>query len=160
MSLETSTERDLVILEHIEQDPDITQADMASQLGAAVGTINWHLKRLIEKGYVKVSRAERKKLKYIITPEGIALRARLTFDYIQNQFNLYRLVRERVSQAIEEVKNAKVHTVRIEGNGDVAEVCRLTCLEHNIHVSTETDLPVLRIVGLKVFFEMEDHHES
>ena len=89
MSLETSTERDLVILEHIEQDPDITQADMASQLEVAVGTINWHIKRLIEKGYVKVSRAERKKLKYIITPEGIALRARLAFDYIQNQFNLY-----------------------------------------------------------------------
>ena len=84
MSLETSTERDLVILEHIEQDPDITQADMASQLEVAVGTINWHIKRLIEKGYVKVSRAERKKLIYIITPEGIALRARLTFDYIQN----------------------------------------------------------------------------
>jgi len=160
MSLETSTERDLVILEHIEQDPDITQADMASQLEVAVGTINWHLKRLVEKGYVKVSRAERKKLKYIITPEGIALRARLTFDYIQNQFNLYRLVRERVSRTIEEVKAANVHTVCIEGNGDVAEVCRLTCLEHNIQIAEDPSLPVLRIVGLKVFFELEDHHES
>jgi DNA-binding MarR family transcriptional regulator len=160
MSLETSTERDLVILEHIEQDPDITQADMASQLEVAVGTINWHIKRLIEKGYVKVSRAERKKLIYIITPEGIALRARLTFDYIQNQFNLYRLVRERVCKALEEVKAANVHVVRIEGNGDVAEVCRLTCLEHNIQVSADSALPMLRIVGLKVFFELEDHHES
>ncbi len=160
MSLETSTERDLVILEHIEQDPDITQADMASQLEVAVGTINWHIKRLIEKGYVKVSRAERKKLKYIITPEGIALRARLTFDYIQNQFNLYRLVRERVSKALDEVKAANVHAVCIEGNGDVAEVCRLTCLEHNIQVLSDSTLPVIRIAGLKVFFEMEDHHES
>ena len=160
MSIETSTERDLVILEHIEQDPDITQADMASRLEVAVGTINWHLKRLIEKGYVKVSRAERKKLIYIITPEGIALRARLTFDYIQNSFNLYRLVRERVVAAIDEVRAADVHTVHIEGNGDVAEVCRLTCLEHNIAVSPDVNLPTLRIAGLKVFFEMEDHHES
>ena len=160
MTLEHNAERDLVILEHIEQDPDITQADMASQLEVAVGTINWHLKRLIEKGYIKVSRAERKKLKYIITPEGIALRARLTFDYIQNQFNLYRLVRERVSKALDEVKVANVHSIRIEGNGDVAEVCRLTCLEHNIQVANDPSLPILRIVGLKVFFELEDHHES
>ena len=160
MSIETSTERDLVILEHIEEDPDITQADMASRLEVAVGTINWHLKRLVEKGYVKVSRAERKKLKYIITPEGIALRARLTFDYIQNSFNLYRLVRERVAVAINDAIVAGVHVVRIEGNGDVAEVCRLTCLEHNIDVSTEPNLPTLRIVGLKVFFEKENHHES
>ena len=71
MSLETSTERDLVILEHIEQDPDITQADMASRLEVAVGTINWHLKRLIEKGYVKVSRAERKKLSTSSRPKEL-----------------------------------------------------------------------------------------
>ncbi|MBT4090482.1 MAG: winged helix-turn-helix domain-containing protein, partial [Deltaproteobacteria bacterium] len=40
-------ERDLVILERIERDPDETQASMATQLGVAVGTINWHIKRLI-----------------------------------------------------------------------------------------------------------------
>lgn len=160
MSIETSTERDLVILEHIEEDPDITQADMASKLEVAVGTINWHLKRLVEKGYVKVSRAERKKLKYIITPEGIALRARLAFDYIQNSFNLYRLVRERVVVAIGEALVAGVHEVHIDGNGDVAEVCRLTCMEHNIEVSAEPNLPTFRIVGLKVFFEKEGNRES
>ena len=43
-----------------------------------------------------------------------------------------------MSKALEEVKAAKVHTVRIEGNGDVAEVCRLTCLEHNIEVSADS----------------------
>ena len=89
MSYPSTSGRDLVILEQIEQDPDTTQAALASSLEVAVGTVNWHLKRLIEKGYVKVSRLERKKLKYIITPEGIALRARLTVDFTQNSFNLY-----------------------------------------------------------------------
>jgi DNA-binding MarR family transcriptional regulator len=95
-------DRDLTILEHIEIDPDATQATLASQLGVAVGTINWHLKRLVAKGYVKVRRAERRKLRYIITPEGVALRARLTLDYIQNSFKLYRLVRERVVNALQQ----------------------------------------------------------
>jgi DNA-binding MarR family transcriptional regulator len=158
MSLETSTERDLVILEHIEQDPDTTQAVMASRLEVAVGTINWHLKRLIEKGYIKVSRAERRKLKYIITPEGIALRAKLAIDYIQNSFNLYRLVRERVITALAEVRAAGGHSVRIEGTGDVAEICRLTCLEHDIAISLDGDAPILRVVGLKVFIEPEEVH--
>ncbi len=157
MSLENCTERDLVILEQIESDPDVSQAAMANTLEVAVGTINWHLKRLIEKGFVKVSRVERRKLKYIITPEGLALRARLTIDYIQNSFNLYRLVRERVIDALVEVKSAGYDTVRIDGSGDVAEVCRLTCLEQEIHVSNDGKGPLLRIVGLKVFVEMEDH---
>jgi DNA-binding MarR family transcriptional regulator len=61
--MEPSTEftRELALLESIEHDPDVSQASLASQLGVAVGTINWHIKRLIEKGYVKIKRAERKK---------------------------------------------------------------------------------------------------
>ncbi|MCK5635025.1 MAG: winged helix-turn-helix transcriptional regulator, partial [Anaerolineales bacterium] len=75
--------RDLALLEEIERDPDTTQASMAARLGVAVGTVNWHIKRLVAKGYVKVKRAERRKLRYLITPEGLALRASLTVNYIE-----------------------------------------------------------------------------
>ncbi len=97
--------RDLIILEQIEQNPDATQASLAGNMGVAVGTINWHLKRLVNKGYVKVKRAERKKLRYIITPEGISLRARLTIDYIQNQFSLYRSTRQKVHALLSQVRS-------------------------------------------------------
>ena len=94
MGLIPDPARDLILLEHIEQNPDATQASLAAQVGVAVGTVNWHLKRLVAKGYVKVRHVERRKLRYIITPDGITLRANLTVDYIQNSFRLYRLVRE------------------------------------------------------------------
>jgi DNA-binding MarR family transcriptional regulator len=159
MTLDNSAERDLVILEQIERDPNTTQAALASGLEVAVGTINWHLKRLIEKGYIKVSRVERRKLKYIITPEGIALRTRLTLDYIQNSFNLYRLVRERSLAALAELNKADIHQVAIEGTGDVAEICRLTCMEQGVTVVSDSTVPLLRIVGLKVFLELENGHD-
>jgi DNA-binding MarR family transcriptional regulator len=148
---------DLTILEQIEQNPDATQATLAGHMNVAVGTINWHLKRLIEKGYVKVHRLERKKLRYIITPEGIALRARLTVDYIQSSFNLYRTVRVRVLEGLDQVKQAGFHTVRIVGDGDVAEVCRLTCLEQGVAVVEDTDAPALVIHYLKVFVEWKEN---
>ena len=85
-----SAERERILLDEIERDPDTTQLDLAGTLGVAVGTVNWHVKRLIAKGYVKVKRAERRKLRYIVTPEGIALRARLTVTYIENSMRLYR----------------------------------------------------------------------
>lgn len=151
------TDRDLVLLEHLEQNPDATQANLALQLGVAVGTINWHLKRLIEKGYIKARRVERRKLRYIITPEGLALRARLTLDFIQNSFRLYRLVRERSIDALQEVEQAGYSRIFIEGDGDVAEICRLTCVEKGIAIIEERDhAPVLRIQGLKMFVEWED----
>jgi DNA-binding MarR family transcriptional regulator len=150
MDLLPKQDRDLVILEHITKEPDASQATLATQLGVAVGTINWHIKRLIAKGYVKVRRAERRKLLYIITPEGLSVRARLTLDYIQNSFRMYRLVRQRVMNQLTEVQEAGYSQVRLEGEGDVADVCRLTCLEHGLVIVDSGNVPLIKIKDLKV----------
>jgi DNA-binding MarR family transcriptional regulator len=155
MTVDSDSDRDLVLLEHLEQDPDATQASLASQLGVAVGTINWHLKRLIDKGYIKARRVDRRKLRYVITPEGLALRARLTVDYIQNSFRVYRLVRQRMLDALEEVRGTGIHAIRLNGDGDVAEICRLTCMERGISISSDLHDPLLRVIGLKIFIEWE-----
>lgn len=142
--------RELTLLENIENDPDVNQATLATQLGVAVGTVNWHLKRLIAKGYVKVKRAERKKLRYIITPEGIALRARLAVDYVERSFSIYRRTRQRVREFLDEAQKAGYERVRILGKGDVVDICRLTCLEQGIEVVTDKDAPALQVDGFKV----------
>ena len=154
--METSkdTTRELTLLEQVERDPDVNQSALANQLGVAVGTVNWHLKRLIAKGYVKVQRAERKKLRYIITPEGIALRARLTVDYIERSFDLYRKTRQRIKEHLETARAAGFNRVRIRGEGDVADICRLSCLEQGFAVVQDEDAPELELRGWKVVLNM------
>jgi DNA-binding MarR family transcriptional regulator len=142
--------RELILLEQIEHDPDVTQATLAAQLGVAVGTVNWHLKRLVSKGYVKVKRAQRRKLRYIITPEGIALRARLTINYIETSMRLYRRTREQVLEILQEVQGAGYDRVRIQGEGDIAEICRLTCLEQGVAVVETSGAPILEVRGMRV----------
>ena len=156
MEIPEEKTRELTLLEQIERDPDVTQASLATQLGVAVGTVNWHIKRLIEKGALKVSRAERKKLRYIITPEGIALRARLTVDYIERSFDLYRRTRQRVKTQLDEVKKAGFKKVRLVGDGDVADICRLSCLEQDIEIVKDGDVPVLEVKGFKIHLWMEN----
>jgi DNA-binding MarR family transcriptional regulator len=159
MNIPSETARELALLEHIESNPDVTQASLATQLGVAVGTVNWHLKRLIEKGYIKIKRAERKKLRYIITPEGIAMRTLLTVDYIEQQFLLYRNTRQRVREHLEQIKTAGYQKVAIRGEGDVADICRLSCLEQGVAITTDNNVPVLEIVGLKVILHPDGNHE-
>ena len=154
------SQADLTILEYIENEPDTTQATLADRLGVAVGTINWHLKRLIEKGYIKVTRAERKKLLYIITPEGISLRAKLLVDFIQSSMEVYRLVRSRSIKAIDDLKNIGWDQVRISGDGDIAEILRLTCLEQGLKIEKEGQFPILKVVGLKIFTENEVNNQG
>jgi len=159
--------REMILLEQIENDPNITQASLANQLGVAVGTVNWHLKRMIAKGYVKVKRAERRKLRYIITPEGITFRAHLTVDYIEQSFLLYRNIRKRVRELLVEVKHAGFDQVHIETvtnlddpkiasqSNDIADVCRLTCMEQGVKVSQDEAYPTIVVAGVKVTLRME-----
>ncbi len=145
--------RELSLLEQIESDPDVNQSALAVQLGVAVGTVNWHLKRLIAKGAVKVSRAERKKLRYIITPEGLALRARLAVDYVERSFSVYRRTRQRVKDHLVKVRIAGYDRVRIVGSGDVADICKLTCIEQGVTVVSDKSAPALVLDGYKIRLE-------
>lgn len=158
--------REMILLEKIENDPNITQASLATQLGVAVGTVNWHIKRMIAKGYVKVKRAERRKLRYIITPEGISFRAHLTIDYIEQSFLLYRNIRKRVRELLAELKHNGYDCVRIETEtsiedpnkltqtNDIVDICRLTCLEQGIKISQDPSDPTLFVDGVKVTLRM------
>jgi DNA-binding MarR family transcriptional regulator len=137
MENSTNAERERILLEEIERDPDTTQLTLADKLGVAVGTVNWHVKRLVAKGYVKVKRAERRKLRYIITPEGISLRAKLTVAYVENSMHLYRESRKKAQAALKAARQQGFDSIMIDGDGDIADVVRLTCLEQGFEVVTE-----------------------
>ena len=157
-----NSDRELLLLEQIERDPDVTQATLAAQLGVAVGTVNWHIKRFISKGYVKVKRTQRRKLRYIITPEGLAFRARLTVNYVDSSMRLYRKTRSRVRELLQELHLAGYDQVRICGDGDIADICRLTCLEQGVQIIEETPqtdenaMPILDIQGTNVLLAWEE----
>ena len=152
---QTDSDRELVLLEQIEKDPDVTQASLADQLGVAVGTVNWHLKRLVAKGYVKVKRAQRRKLRYIITPEGIAFRARLTINYIETSMRLYRRIRQHVRELLTTARQAGYDHIRIDGDGDIGDICRLTCMEMGFNITDAKSSPALEVNGTRVILNME-----
>jgi DNA-binding MarR family transcriptional regulator len=127
-------EHELHILEEIERNPETTQATLAAQLGVAVGSINWYLKRLIGKGCVKVTHLQRRKLHYFLTPAGLALKFKLTRSYMDVSLALYRELRASARRVLAEVREAGYSTVHVEGDDEAAEILRLTCLEEGIKV--------------------------
>jgi DNA-binding MarR family transcriptional regulator len=146
-------EHNLQLLETIEENPQVTQADLAAQLGVAVGTVNWYLKRLISKGYVKIRRMQRKRLLYLITPRGIAEKSRLGVQYMRASLRVYRETREQAIQLLNQARRAGYDQVVIEGDADLAEICRLTCLEQDVKVAkafSGAALPALEIDGARI----------
>ena len=150
--MDSRAEQDLRILEEIEHNPDITQADLAGRLGVAIGSVNWYLKRMINKGYIKVRQMQRRRLRYLITPQGLAIKAGLTRSFMQASMRLYRETRAAAGRHLDEVQRAGYDSVRIEGDSDMAEVCYLTCLERGVQVvdGPPSAVPTVRVEGREV----------
>ena len=149
-------EHNLLILENIEKNPNMTQADLAAQLGIAVGSVNWYLKRLIKKGFVKATKLQRRRLRYLLTPQGVTEKSRLTASFMQSSLKWYRVTREDTKGYLQRVRHAGFDTVCIEGDGDLSEIVYLSCLEAGVSVLSKVDLayPVFRIEGLQTILEM------
>ncbi len=138
----SKVEHQLRILEALELDPDTTQANLAAQLGVAVGTINWYLKRLVNKGYVKAKQMERRRLKYFVTPQGLALKARLTKEYMQASLRVYRDLRQAAKETLARVREGDYAAVQTNGRNEAMEIFQLTCLEEGFSVETDPSLPL------------------
>ena len=147
----SEVERQLRILEALERNPETTQANLAAQLGVAVGSVNWYLKRLIRKGYVKATRMERRRLKYFVTPQGLALKTRLTSEYMAVSLRVYRELRQAARETLASVRGAGYAAVQADGRDEAMEIFRLTCLEAGASVEKNpaSPLPEVRAEGTR-----------
>lgn len=90
------------ILRAIEQNPDISQRDLARQLGISNGKVHYLIAALVEKGLLKMGhfgRTEGKlsKVAYLLTPEGAKNRALLTRDYLARKEAEYEALKAEIS---------------------------------------------------------------
>jgi len=156
--------RELEVLEALVENPEARQADLATRLGVAVGTVNWLLKRLVSKGYVKVKRIGRWRWRYLLTPRGFAEKTRLTQQYLRYSMRLYHDTRQEARRLLEELKARGYNKVGIEGEpeNDLVDVCRLMCLEQGISIVDGKDdgIPVLEVTGREALLEWPQELES
>ena len=88
------------VMRAIEQNPNLSQRDLARELGISLGGVNYCIKALIEKGAVKVEnfRASDSKLRYayILTPDGISEKARMTGRFLQRKMREYDALKAEI----------------------------------------------------------------
>ena len=132
--------RELAVLEAIEQDEQITQRSLASSLGIALGLANLYLKRLVRKGYIKCVNVRSNRLLYLITPNGIVEKSRLTYEFIDYSLDLYRGVRQNLKAVLEPLVNAGLTKIAIHGTGEAAELAYLSLREQGIEPAAIVDV--------------------
>jgi DNA-binding MarR family transcriptional regulator len=117
------------LLNEIAQDPLVTQAGLSTRLGMAVGSVNWYVKRLVQRGWVKVSRLDRTRLKYDLTPEGISVFTQRAFLYASDSLRFYTEIRTKAKRLVADLMSSGIMHVRLDGNDPMMDILRLTCIE-------------------------------
>jgi DNA-binding MarR family transcriptional regulator len=126
--MDAESQRDLQLLEAFEQQSAITQRTLSARLGIALGLTNLYVKRLIRKGYVKCVTTSPNRLVYLVTPQGLAVKARLTYEFMKFSIDYYRDARRHLRQSLAAGVNGQ-HRVAVYGTGDVAELVFLLLKE-------------------------------
>ena len=154
-AMDVEAHRDLRLLEAVHEDSRVTQRGMAKKLGIALGLANIYLKRMIHKGYIKVVNVQPNRISYLITPRGIAEKARLTYEFMDYSLHLYGEVRQHLREAMQDCAAAGKR-VAIYGSGEAAELAYLSLKESGLEPVAIFDqdggreflgMPVLPIAG-------------
>lgn len=88
------------LLRLLSEDPSLSQRDLAAEIGVSVGKVNYCLKALLEKGYIKVSNFKNNRNKaaylYQLTPAGISAKARAANSFLKRKQKEYEQLSEEI----------------------------------------------------------------
>ena len=88
------------VLGLLEQNPDLSQRELAKVLGVSLGGVNYSLRALVERGMVKVQNFKRSEKKlayaYVLTPRGLSEKTRLTADFLKRKLEEYGALKAEI----------------------------------------------------------------
>jgi EPS-associated MarR family transcriptional regulator len=102
-----STETRFLILRALSQNPEMTQRELAGELGISLGKTNYCLRALVDKGLIKAANFRRSKHKaryfYQLTPRGISEKAGLTQRFLQRKIQEHEALTAEIKRLREEL---------------------------------------------------------
>ena len=84
----------------LEEEPQLTQRELAQKLGISLGAVNYCLKALIEIGHIKAGNFSKNPNKsvylYLLTPQGLAEKASLTAGFLKRKMAEYQALKKEI----------------------------------------------------------------
>ena len=115
----------LRLMGEINRDGSPTQRELSQRLNLSLGLINTFIKRLVKKGYFKVRTMSKNRVKYFLTPRGVAKKSRLTVEYLRYSVNFYKEIKGLLLNKFKEIEGNNSNTILFFGAGEIAELAYL-----------------------------------
>ena len=104
----------LDLLRKLESSPESTQRELSLEMGVSLGKVNYCIKKLTDKGLIKLTNFTHNPNKmgyaYLLTPQGIEEKSRLTFSFLKRKVIEYEILKKEINELkfeSEEIHNEK-----------------------------------------------------
>lgn len=99
---ETREDLHFKLMQELQQNPDLSQRELADKLGISLGRLNYCLKALVKKGFVKFENFQNSKHKlryaYMLTPLGFAQKMKMTSRFLKRKLDEYEMLEAEIAR--------------------------------------------------------------
>lgn len=96
------------LLKTLEENPGLSQRDLAKKLGISLGKVNYCLNALVEKGSLKINNFRNSDNKlayaYLLTPRGVEEKARITLEFLRHKMHEYERLKREIEELTQEAR--------------------------------------------------------
>ncbi|NMB34241.1 MAG: winged helix-turn-helix transcriptional regulator [Clostridium sp.] len=113
--------KELLLLQHIEKNPDTTQKEIARVIDGAPSMVNVYIDNLEKQNYMIRDYKSAKMVYYNITPEGLKRKNFLSITYLHELLGLYHLAKENIEKFLTRLEDKGYKNILFYGAGEVAD---------------------------------------
>ncbi len=118
--------RNLKFLEELEKNPVISQRRLSEKFGIALGLTNSCLRRMVQKGWIRIRVINQRRLEYYLTPKGFTEKTKLTFAHISSNVQRYSELKRMIHQKFLDMQRKGRKRIVFYGVNDEMEVAYIT----------------------------------
>ncbi len=97
----------LDLLRKLESNPEYTQRELSKEMDVSLGKVNYCIKKLTEKGWIKLTNFKQNPNKvgyaYLLTPRGIEEKTKLTFSFLKRKIIEYEILKDEINKLKEDI---------------------------------------------------------
>ena len=122
---------DFQILKTVEADSSVSQRKLSSQMELNVASVNFALKRLIQKGFITKEGENPRRTSYHITPEGVRQKTQLAYQFVGRNIQYYQEVRDDIEARILKATDGKETSLAVYGACELSEITYMVVSKMN-----------------------------
>jgi len=151
-------DNEVLILEELEKNSDITQRDLSEKTGLSLGMVNLLLKKFIKKGFVKLERLNGKSFRYILTPEGFKEKSKKTIEYIKIYYQKTLIIKENIERIIRVYGRNRTY-ILFGKDREMKEIIEGILKELNVDYITENDINKIDKSKIILYWDIDNEEK-